>query len=133
MNDPNHKHTVLIVEDQLQVRSYLEMALRYLGFAVQSAQDSQEGITRLRSAGKDISAILLDLMLPDSDGMETLETLRSTAPNVPIIIVSGASSTMNVVSAMKCGATDFLPKPVSRDDLRLSLTKALETQVVVWA
>jgi two-component system, NtrC family, response regulator AtoC len=133
MTDPNHKPTVLIVEDQLQARSYLEMALRYLGYTVQSAQDGEEGLNRLRSAKAEISAILLDLMLPDSDGMGTLEAIRSTAPDVPIIIVSGASSTMNVVSAMKCGATDFLSKPVSRDELRLSLSKALESEVAAWA
>lgn len=133
MADPNHKATVLVVEDQLQQRTNLEMALRYLGYAVQSAQDSEEGLNRLRSARADISAILLDLILPDSDGMETLEAIRSTAPDVPIIIVSGASSTMNVVAAIKSGATDFLSKPVTRDDLRLSLTKALESQVVFWA
>jgi two-component system, NtrC family, response regulator AtoC len=127
---PNNKHTVLIVEDQLQVRSYLEMALRHIGYGVESAQDGEAGLSLLRAAKTEISAILLDLMLPDSEGMETLEAIRATVPNVPIIIVSGASSTMNVVAAMKCGATDFLSKPVSRDDLRLSLTKALESQVL---
>ncbi len=129
----NNKHTVLIVEDQLQIRNYLEMSLRHIGYGVESAQDGEAGLNLLRAAKTEISAILLDLMLPDSEGMETLEAIRSTVPGVPIIIVSGASSTMNVVAAMKCGATDFLSKPVSRDDLRLSLAKALESQVALWA
>ena len=124
---------VLIVEDQLQVRSYLELSLRSLGYSVESAQDSEEGLSCLRSSKEEISAILLDLMLPDSEGMETLEAIHVAAPNVPIIIVSGAASTMNVVAAMKCGATDFLSKPVSRDDLRLSLAKALESGVAPWS
>ena len=132
MPTPNG-HTVLIIEDQLQVRSYLELSLRSLGYTVESAQDSEEGLDRLRSAKRQISAILLDLMLPDSEGMETLEAIHTAAPGLPIIIVSGASSTMNVVAAMKCGATDFLSKPVSRDDLRLSLAKALESGAAPWS
>jgi two-component system, NtrC family, response regulator AtoC len=120
-------HTVLVVEDELEVRGYLEMALRYMGYEVESAQDREEVFNILRSAKPEISAILLDLLMPDCDGMETLRAVRSMAPDLPVIVVSGASSTLNVVTAMKCGATDFLCKPVAHEDLRESLNKALES------
>jgi two-component system response regulator AtoC len=120
-------HTVLVVEDELEVRGYLEMALRYMGYEVESAQDREEVFNILRSTKPAISAILLDWVMPESDGMEILRAVRAMAPNVPVIVVSGASSTLNVVSAMKCGATDFLCKPVAHEDLRESLIKALES------
>jgi len=122
-------HTVLVVEDELEVRGYLEMALRYMGYEVESAQDREEVLNLLRSAKPGISAILLDLVMPEYDGMETLRVVRGMAADIPIIVVSGVSSTLNVVTAMKCGATDFLCKPVAHEDLRESLTKALEHSI----
>ena len=119
-------HTVLVIEDELEVRGYLEIALRYMGYEVESAQDQEEVFNIWRSPKPEISAILLDLVMPECDGMEMLRRLRGMAPDLPIIVVSGASSTLNVVTAMKCGATDFLSKPVAHEDLRESLTKALE-------
>jgi two-component system, NtrC family, response regulator AtoC len=120
-------YTVLVVEDELEVRGYLEMALRYMGYEVELAQDREEVFTLLRSAKPEISAILMDLVMPECDGMETLRAVRGMAPDLPVIVVSGASSTLNVVTAMKCGATDFLCKPVAHEELRESLTKALES------
>src|SRR3974377_2372591 len=120
-------YTVLVVEDELEVRGYLEMALRYMGYEVEAAQDREEVFTLLRSAKPEISAILLRLVMPWCGGREVLRTGRGMAPDLPVIVVSGASSTLNVVTAMKCGATDFLCKPVAHEELRESLTKALES------
>jgi two-component system response regulator AtoC len=126
MGTQKNGHTVLVVEDELEVRGYLEIALRYMGYEVESAQDQEEIFGILRSAKPEISAILLDLVMPECDGMEVLCAVRGMAPNLPVIVVSGASSTLTVVTAMKCGATDFLCKPVAHEDLRETLTKALE-------
>src|SRR6516164_6706136 len=119
-------HTVLVIEDELEVRGYFEIALRYMGYEVESAQDQEEVFNIWRSTKAEISAILLDLVMPECDGMEMLRRLRGMAPDLPIIVVSAESSTLNVVTAMKRGATDFLSKPVAHEDLRESLTKALE-------
>jgi len=64
--------------------------------------------------------------MPQRDGMEVLREIRNTVSGLPVIMVSGAGSTLNVVTAMKSGATDFLCKPVSHDQLRNALAKALE-------
>jgi two-component system response regulator AtoC len=119
-------HTILVGEDELEVRGYLEMALKCLGYGVELAQDGEEVINCLRSSKTDISAVLLDLMMPQCDGMETLQAIREIAPDIPVIIVSGASSTLNIVAAMKRGATDFLCKPVAHEDLRSAISKALD-------
>lgn len=121
-------HTILVGEDELEVRAYLEMALKCLGYSVELAEDGEEVLSHLRNTRTDISAVLLDLMMPQRDGFEVLREIRHIDPNLPVIIVSGAGSTLNVVNAMKTGATDFLTKPVTHDELRRALSKALDNQ-----
>jgi len=121
-------HTILVGEDEPEVRAYLEMALKCLGYAVELAEDGEEVVNYIRNAREEISAVLLDLMMPQRDGIEVLTEIRHMDPNLPVIMVSGAGSTLNVVNAMKTGATDFLCKPVAHEDLRRALSKALDTK-----
>jgi two-component system response regulator AtoC len=124
--------TILVGEDELEVRGYLEMALRCLGYSVELAQDGDEVIRCLQSSRSEIAAVLLDIVMPRRDGIDTLREIRRIAPDLPVIIVSGASSTLNVVTAMKGGATDFLCKPVAHDDLQKAVLKALDTKTVEY-
>lgn len=118
--------TVLLGEDDPEVRNYLEMALKCQGFAVELAQDGEEVVRTLEEHRSEISAVLLDLVMPRKDGMETLKEIRETDRTLPVIIVSGVSTTLNIVEAMKLGATDFIPKPVNHDELCRTIQKALE-------
>src|SRR5579871_1700839 len=95
--------TILVGEDELEVRGYLEMALKCLGYSVELAQDGDEVLSCLQASQSEISAVLLDIMMPNRDGMDTLREIRRINPSLPVIIVSGASSTMNIVTAMKSG------------------------------
>jgi two-component system response regulator AtoC len=123
-------HTILVGEDELEVRGYLEMALKSFGYGVELAQDGEEVINALRApTSSEISAVLLDLIMPQCDGLETLQAIRQLRPNIPVIMLSGASSMFHVVTAMKYGATDFLCKPVAHEDLKAALSKALEERV----
>ena len=124
----NDRRTILVGEDELEVRGYLEMALKCLGYSVELAQDGDEVLACLQSSRKDFAAVLLDLMMPNRDGIDTLREIRRIDPNLPVIIVSGAASTLNIVTAMKNGGTDFLCKPVAHEDLRKALTRALEAK-----
>jgi two-component system response regulator AtoC len=130
---PARGHTVLLAEDEIEVRAYLEMALKCLGYSVEVAQDGREAISCLQAAKNTISVVLLDLVMPECDGIETLAAIRRLSADLPVIIVSGASSTLNVVSAMKSGATDFLCKPVAHDDLQKAIRKALNGRYEVDA
>jgi two-component system, NtrC family, response regulator AtoC len=121
-------HTILVGEDEFEVRAYLELALKCLGYSVELAEDGEEIIHSLRSARSRISAVLLDLLMPQRDGMDVLREIRHMDSSLPVIIVSGAASTLNVVTAMRTGATDFLCKPVAHDDLRNALGRALENR-----
>jgi two-component system response regulator AtoC len=118
--------TVLIGEDELEVRGYLEMALKCLGYSVELAQDGDEVLSCLQSSRSEICAVLLDLTMPNRDGFETLLEIRRIKPELPVIVISGDTSTLSVVSAMKTGATDFLSKPVLHEQLRESLERAIE-------
>jgi two-component system response regulator AtoC len=129
-NMKNGSGTILLGEDELEVRSYLEMALRCQGYSVELAQDGEELLSCLQSNVGTISAVLLDLVMPRKDGFETLKEIRRIDKDLPIIIVSGASSPLNVVEAMKNGATDFLGKPISPEDLQQALKSALEKRAV---
>jgi two-component system, NtrC family, response regulator AtoC len=123
-------HTVLVAEDEIEVRDYLEMALKCLGYSVVLAQDGHELITCLQADRNAISVVLLDLVMPESDGIGTLTEIRRLAPELPVIVVSGASSTLNVVDAMQSGAADFLCKPVAHDDLQKAIQKSLNGRPV---
>jgi two-component system response regulator AtoC len=117
---------ILVGEDELEVRGYLEMALKCLGYAVELAQDGDEVVSYVAAGNPHPDAILLDLMMPNRDGMDTLREVRRLNPAVPVIVVSGAYSTNNVVTAMKNGATDFLCKPVAHEDLRRAIVRAFD-------
>ncbi len=128
MPDVKNSRTILVGEDELEVRGYLEMALKCLGYSVELAQDGNEVLDCLQSSRTEFAAVLLDIMMPNRDGIETLREIRRIDPNIPVIIVSGASSPLNIVTAMKNGGTDFLCKPVAHEDLRKAISRALETR-----
>jgi two-component system, NtrC family, response regulator AtoC len=121
--------TILLGEDDPEVRNYLETALRCQGYKVELAQDGDEVLACLQANEQPISAILLDLIMPRRDGFEALREIRRSNKEVPVIVVSGASSPLNIVEAMKCGASDFVPKPVHPEDLRKALKTALATRI----
>jgi two-component system, NtrC family, response regulator AtoC len=125
MQPVKNGRTILLGEDELEVRGYLEMALRCHGYAIESAQDGEEVLTCLERDRGQISLVLLDIMMPRKDGLETLRDIRKTDRELPVIMLSGASSPLKVVEAMKSGATDFIPKPVSHEDLCDAIEKAL--------
>src|SRR5947209_7213413 len=118
--------TILIGEDDSEVRGYLEMAVKCMGYEVMLAQDGEEVLSVLQQNDK-INAVLLDIIMPRKDGIEALRDIRRLSDSLPVIMVSDASSTINVVQAMKIGATDFLSKPVAYDDLRNAVQRAIDS------
>lgn len=120
--------TILLADDEPEIRGYLEMALRCKGFSVLSARDGEEALDYLHGVQKP-SLVLLDVMMPRKNGLDTLRQIRLFDQELPVIMLSCASSPLTVVEAMKSGATDFLPKPVSHDDLGAAVLKALSSNI----
>jgi two-component system, NtrC family, response regulator AtoC len=117
--------TILVAEDDAEIRSYFQMALRGQGYLVETADDGEVALEVLKQ-NPWISAVLLDIVMPRRDGLDALKEIRRIDPSLPVIMISGASSPINVVEAMKSGAKDFLAKPVSHSDLRKALRTVLE-------
>ena len=122
-------NTILVADDESEVRSYLGAALGSKGYRVEFADNGQDVLARLRPDNQrdrtEVDLILLDILMPPKDGLQTLEELRRMCPEVPVIMLSGATSPVNIVAAMKNGATDFLAKPVSYQDLSKAIQKVL--------
>jgi two-component system, NtrC family, response regulator AtoC len=118
---------ILIVEDEPEVRDYLSIALKRQGYATEVADDGDEAIDALTRPGSDVSLMLLDIIMPRKDGLDTLREVRQFNPLLPIVMLSGSCSTPHVIQAMKRGANDFLQKPVSFEDLGKAIEKALQS------
>ncbi|HSU61146.1 MAG TPA: sigma-54 dependent transcriptional regulator [Bryobacteraceae bacterium] len=115
---------ILLADDEPEIRGYLEMALRCRGYSVESVPDGEEALERLQREDK-FSLVLLDVLMPRKNGLEALRHIRQLGRRLPVIMLSCASSAVTVVEAMKSGATDFLSKPISHEDLGSAVEKAL--------
>src|SRR5689334_10320935 len=125
---PKNGRTILLGEDDLEVRSYLETALKCQGYTVESAQDGEEVLACFHTTGAAFAAVVLDMFMPRRDGLNALREIRRSSPDLPVIMISGAASSLNVVEAMKNGANDFIPKPIQPVDLRNALKQAFDAQ-----
>lgn len=121
--------TIVVGDDDSEIRSFLEMTLRYQGYSVELARDGNEVLDCLESK-RPVSAVLLDIFMPGKNGFETLREIRSKDRDLPVIMLSGASTPENVVEAIKSGATDFLGKPLGHEELRKTLENAFERGLV---
>ena len=115
----------MIGEDEPEVRNYLSMAVACHGFDVATADDGSEVVSYLRSAGESVSALLLDIRMPHMDGIEAVREIRRSYSDLPIIMISGVTKPETIVEVMKCGASDFLTKPITHDQLCDALKSAL--------
>ena len=122
---------VLIVEDESEIRDYLHLSLTCRGLTVTQADNGEEALSYLRSRdGKGVSLILLDVMLPRRGGLETLREIRRLDNTLPVVMLSGISSTTTVVEAMKSGANDFVVKPVNDNHLMEVIQRTLGSRAL---
>jgi two-component system response regulator AtoC len=129
MDNLMRDETIVVGDDELECRKFLEMSLRHQGYGVELATNGDEVLDCLQS-GNQVSAVLLDIFMPGRNGFETLLQIRSSNKDLPVIMLSGASSTEHIVTAMKSGATDFLKKPLAHDELQTALKNALQSRTV---
>jgi two-component system KDP operon response regulator KdpE len=113
---------VLVVDDETSIRRYLRAALSAQGFAIREASNGQEAINAVVSDHPDI--IILDLGLPDFDGIEVTRRLREWS-KTPIIILSVREAENDKIAALDAGADDYLTKPFSTGELMARMRVAL--------
>lgn len=119
--------TVLVVDDDPVQRRLLDAMLKRFGYEVVTAESGAEALRLLGGAeGDRIDAVVLDLVMPELDGMGLLAALRERAIETPVIVQTGNGSIETVIAAMRAGAVDFVVKPVGAERLQISLKNALK-------
>ncbi|MFB3819415.1 MAG: sigma-54-dependent transcriptional regulator [Candidatus Methylomirabilales bacterium] len=120
--------SILVVDDEHLIRWSLEQQLRREGYQVLLAGTGADALQLARTESPDV--VLLDVRLPDADGVELLERLRALDSEVVVILITAHGAVGPAVRAMKLGAADYLMKPVDPDELSLTLRRALETRAL---
>ncbi|SFW18227.1 response regulator [Nitrosovibrio sp. Nv17] len=118
---------VLVIDDEPQIRRFVDISLRSQGYATLLAATGLEGLTLLASQGADL--VILDLGLPDKDGSEVLQELRQWS-SVPVIVLTVRSGEEQKVALLDLGANDYVTKPFSVDELMARIRAFLRTRGV---
>ena len=120
---PNSIH-ILIIEDEQVILSGCRLVLMEQGYVVDTRLTGETGLDAALTGSYDL--VLLDVKLPDLNGMEILQKIREKRPDVHVIVMTGFSTVQNAVEAMKLGAFDYLAKPFSDGELVLAIEKAID-------
>jgi DNA-binding NtrC family response regulator len=115
---------ILVVDDSESIRSYLASVLGSHGHRVDTAEDGRRALG-LIEGGAAPDLVLLDVMMPGLDGLETLRKIRERAPRLPVVMVSVVGNARTIVDAMRAGASDYLSKPFLEGELAQVVSRAL--------
>ncbi len=123
MKIPAPVASILLVEDEEALHETLKMNLGLEGYDVVSAYTGQQALEKLE--GEYFDLVLLDIMLPEIDGIGVLETMRIKKIDSPVLILSARNSTNDRILGLKKGADDYLTKPFALEELLLRIEKLL--------
>ncbi len=116
--------TVLVVDDEASIRESLSMILEYEGYRVAEAEGGKTALARLGDRLPD--AVLLDIKMPEIDGLDLLTAFRERGYDMPVVIITGHGDVSTAVEATRRGAYDFLEKPLQRERVLVSLRNAID-------
>jgi len=116
---------VLIFAEEPEVSQWLEIAIKSFGYTGQTTQNAHEVLSLLQDSEVEISAVFLDMAMPNPSSLDIVREIRAMDAKLPVVIVAGLWSTRDVVASLKNGATDFLCKPIVREELGNVLKGAL--------
>jgi DNA-binding response OmpR family regulator len=118
--------TILLIEDEQRIASFLVMGLEARGYAVEHVSTGGQALARLRRGAPDL--IVLDLALPDFDGLELLRRLRQDQRRDAVIILTARADVHDVVEGLELGADDYVTKPFSFEELAARIRARVRTQ-----
>lgn len=125
MNKPN----VLIIDDEIGMCETLEDILEEHNFAAESAYDGKTGLKKIKK--KKFNAVILDLKLPDLNGIKVLEKIKKYSPETEVVIITAYATLENAVEAINKGAYSYITKPIDVNELINFLKKAIEKQKLI--
>lgn len=117
---------ILIVEDEIKIARFIELELKYEGYAVEQAHDGRDGLKKALEGSFDL--IILDIMLPSLNGIEVLRRLRQSS-EVPVIMLTAKDDTMDKVMGLDTGADDYVTKPFAIEELLARIRVALKRKM----
>lgn len=120
---------ILIIDDEPAICKGCRLALSDENHLVEICMTGQEGMDLLQKGDYDL--VLLDMKLPDMEGMEIIRALHKTKQNLQVIVMTGYSTVQNAVEAMKLGALDYLCKPFTDEELTLAVQRAIEKKRLI--
>ena len=115
---------ILVVDDEESIRRLIEKELSSMRRSVRTADSARQAFELIEQQQFDV--IVLDIRLPDGDGIELLEKFKQTIPDVEVILITGYGNVDNAVEAMKLGAYDYITKPFTLDRVELVVEKAYQ-------
>jgi DNA-binding NtrC family response regulator len=118
--------SILIVEDETKMQRLLQLSLAGEGYSTQSAPDAESGLKLLRQTKFDL--VITDLKLPGMDGLEFLQLVKRTDAQVPVVLMTAFGTVETAVQAMKAGASDYVLKPFSLEEMKLVIRKELNVR-----
>jgi len=121
-----HKGSILVVDDEAEIREGLEMLLSSEGYGVASAETGDAGLAKLEEQPFDL--LLLDVSLPDRNGLELLREIRRRDPFLSVVLITAYGSIDMARAAFKSGAQDYITKPWSNDELLAQVAQAVESR-----
>ena len=124
-NSDSFRASVLVVDDESAIRDSLRMILEYEGYRVEEAASGPAALARMGDRPPD--AVLLDVKMPEMDGIEVLRAMRERGYDMPVLVVSGHADVATAVEATRLGAYDFFEKPLQRERVLVSLRNAVES------
>ena len=124
-NDPVSGRRLLVVDDAEGIRTYLANLLELRGYQVDTAEDGRSALALLEG-GAAPDAVILDVMMPGIDGIETLRRIRDFEPELPVVMLSVVGRASTIVGAMQLGAVDFVNKPFDESELEATLEHCIE-------
>lgn len=120
---------ILVIDDQKSIRNTLKDILEYESHEVALAENGPEGLEKFTAEKYDV--VLLDIKMPDMDGMEVLDKMMQASPDTPVIMISGHGNIDTAVDAIKKGAYDFIEKPLDLNRLLVTIRNGLDKKDLV--
>ena len=123
---PETRQRLLVIDDEPSIRSMVIRALHAAGYDIDSAEDGESGLRRAMSG--EYRLVILDLVMPHTDGRQVLTQLHRSRPDQPVLVLSCLSDVTTKVSCLDMGAKDYLTKPFSLDELLARVRVQLRTE-----